>query len=370
MNAGELAAADAAFGTDLYARLAGPGNLVFSPASIAAALRMALIGARGETATELAHVLHLPGEAGSLAGVARNASAALAGFRAGRDLTLRTVNTAWVDQAVVVRRSFLDQPVEVAEADFRHQPDAARRQVNAAIAEQTAGKVTDLIAPGLISDLTRLILVSAIYLKARWEHEFPAADTRKDAFYPERSGPAQADMMRLRATLAYVQGDGYQAVLLPYRGGPAALAVVLPDGPLSRFALADHGGLATIVHGLLRAGECQVDLRLPRFTITAGFLLGDTLRALGAATAFGADADLSGIADGERLAVSEVVHQAFIDVDEQGTEAAAATAMAIAAMALRAPRRPVVLTADRPFLFAVVETGSGLPLFLGQLTRP
>jgi serpin B len=365
-EAGQLAAADAAFGTDLYTRLARPGNLVFSPASIAAALRMALIGARGETAIEMARVLHL----GS-AEEARQAQGQLASIPAGDELVLRVVNTAWMDSGLPVQEEFLRQPVSVERAGFAREPEATRQAINAAVEEQTAGKIASLIPPGLISALTRLVLVNAIYLKARWQHEFPVANTTKEPFYPERSDATPADMMHMDQRLAYHRGDGFQAVLLPYKGGPLAMAIVLPDGPLSQLPLEALGGVSGVLRGLLAdPQEYQVDLRLPKFRVEAQFLLRDTMQALGIALAFSEGADFSGICD-EPLHIDQAIHKAFIDVDEQGTEAAAATAAVVQAMAMRRqPDRRVTFTADCPFLYAVIETTTGLPLFLGQFTSP
>jgi serpin B len=180
--------------------------------------------------------------------------------------------------------------------------------------------------------------------------------------------------MHLQAGLTYHKGDGYQAVLLPYRSGSLAMAAVLPDGPLSDFAagLAGFGGLGGLLSGLLSGGaEAQVDLSLPRFRVDAGFMLKDTLQALGVRIAFTDAADFSGITGDAPLHISAVVHKAYIDVGEEGTEAAAATAVAFRALALvRKPRPDVTLVFNRPFLFAIVETTSGLPLFVGQFTRP
>jgi serpin B len=378
----EQVAADAAFGTDLYLKLAGPGNLVLSPASIAAALRMALAGACGETAAEIARVLHLP-QAGPEAARAGLDQLAGIGPYPGLDtgtLTLRSVNTAWLESALSVRKEFLDQPAAVRRTGFERDPEAARHEINAAVAEQTAGKIADLIGPGMIDTLTRLVLVNAIYLKSRWRHEFPPEQTRKEPFQPERSGPTHVDMMHLQAQLAYCRGDGYQAVLLPYEGGPVAMAIVVPDGTLMSFTglLPGLGGLSGVLRGLLaNRQEYQVDLRLPKFKVTSGFLLRDTLQALGIARAFGPEADFGGIlerplhAGDPPLRIDQVIHKALIDVDEHGTEAAAATALVMRAAGMfRPPAKRVTLRVDHPFLFAVVETTSGLPLFLGQLTRP
>src|SRR5215469_10729901 len=167
--------ADAAFGTDMYRKLAATGNVVFSPASIAAALRMALAGARGDTAAELAAALHLTGPEAAADGLAQ-----LAAIRPGDgDLTFRAPNMMWVEQALAVRDSYLaqlSQTVTVERCDFKRAPEAARETINDAVAEQTAGKITGLIPPGVIDTLTRLVLTNAVYLKALWTHQFPAKD--------------------------------------------------------------------------------------------------------------------------------------------------------------------------------------------------
>jgi serpin B len=364
--------ADAAFGTDLYMKLAATGNVVFSPASIAAALRMALAGARGDTAAELAAALHLPGPEAAAEGLKQ-----LAAIRPGDDLTFRAPNMMWLESALSVRHDFLAQlsgTVSVQRCDFSRAPDAAREKINDAIAEQTAGKIANLIPPGVIDHLTRLVLTNAVYLKALWTSQFPPDQTKQKPFYPERSGPAPTDLMHLQARLAYHRGDGYQAVLLPYRGGTLAMAAALPDGPLTELAagLDGLGGLGGLMSALLSEGtECQVDLSLPRFRVDASFMLKDTLEALGVRAAFGGAADFSGITGDEPLHISAVVHKAYVDVGEEGTEAAAATAVVMRMLAMvRKPQPDVTLVFDRPFLFAIVETTSGLPLFLGQFTRP
>jgi serpin B len=364
--------ADAAFGTDVYLKLAATGNVVFSPASIAAALRMALAGARGDTAAELAAALHLPGPEAAAHGLQQ-----LAAIRPGDDLTFRAPNVMWLQSALAVRDSYLAQlsaTVSVERCDFSRAPEAARERINDAIAEQTAGKIANLIPPGVIDRLTRLVLTNAVYMKALWKSQFPAEGTKQKPFYPERTAPTPTDLMHLQASLAYHRGDGYQAVLLPYRGGSLAMAAVLPDGPLTEFTagLNGLGGLGGLLSGLLSDGaECQADLSLPRFRVDAGFMLKDTLEALGVRKAFTPDADFSGITGDEPLQISAVVHKAYVDVGEEGTEAAAATAVVMRTLALvRKPPPDVTLVFDRPFLFAIVETTSGLPLFLGQFTRP
>jgi serpin B len=380
------AAADDAFGADLYRLLGAAGeNTVFSPASIAAALRMALCGAGGQTAAEIAAALHLSGPGAAAEGL-RLLSSGLAGASGAGDardprgggeaVALRAPNTMWVQAGLALLPEFTGQlreaaAVTVRQADFRAAPEKARAEINQLIEEQTAGKITGLLGPRTISPQTRLVLANAVYLKAAWASPFPAHATGDAPFYPDGGGAGPVmtvRMMRHTADLPYLRGEGYQAVLLPYRASRLAMGVVLPDGPLSSLAARLAGrGLRGLLEGAARR---RVALSMPKFRQQARFGLIPVLRQLGIDAAFTDRADFSGITLQERLLIGAVAHQAYIDVDEQGTEAAAATAVTMRPMAaVRAPE-PVTMTVDRPFLFAIIEVASGLPLFLGQVTRP
>jgi len=374
----------AAFGADMYQVLAeNAADLVFSPVSVASALRTAWYGARGQTAAELARVLHLDGsprpEDVATSGLSLAPGAALAGPGGGSGngaATFRAPNTVWVQSGLPLRAEFTARlrqaAATLADADFAAAPDAARTLINRVIAEQTEGKITGLLPPGAVGRLTRLVLASAVYLKAAWTQPFPESATADAPFYPDghdRPG-LTVPMMHLTAPQAYLRGDGYQAVLLPYRDIGLAMAVVLPDGPLPalrpKVAAAGLGGL------LAGTARHQVTLSLPRFRLEAAFDLIPALRRLGVTDAFGDDADFSGITDtdAEPLRIGAVAHKAYIDVDEHGTEAAAATAVVMAGMAaFRAPP-PVTMIVDRPFLFAIIDTATSLPLFLGQVSHP
>jgi serpin B len=370
----ESAVSANAFGADLYQRLAQDGaNMVFSPVSVAGALWMAWCGARGQTAAELARALHLDGSPEAAADGLRSLST-LVDVAASGSVTLRAPNTVWVQSGLPVRPGFTARLSEAAatfaDADFTAAPDAARNEINRVIAEQTAGKITGLLPPGSIGSRTRLVLANAVYLKAAWLQPFPAAKTSDAPFYPEgRDRPdLTVRMMRGTAARAYVQGDGYQAVLLPYAGGSLAMAVILPDGPVAalRPALAARG-LGGVLAGTSRH---QVTLSMPRFRVEAAFDLIPALRQLGVNEAFSNEADFSGITEAGPLQISTVAHKAYVDVDEQGTEAAAATAVAFLAAAALRPPPPVTMIVDRPFLFAIVHTATGLPLFAGQVSHP
>jgi len=374
-----VAAADDAFGADVYRSLgAGAQNTVFSPASIAAALQMALCGARGDTAAQIATALHVsvPDAAADGLRVLTDVLTASAGHP---DVTLRAPNTMWVQAGLPLSPEFTHQlrdaaMVTVRPADFAHAPQEARAQINQLIADQTAGKITNLLGPSAISAATRLVLANAVYLKAAWAFPFPGHATADAPFYPgtggavgDRDEPLTVPVMRLTADLDYLRADGYQAVLLPYKASRLAMAVVLPDGPLSALAPRLAGGLGPLLQGTAKQ---SVALSLPKFRQRASFGLIPVLQQLGIGDAFTDTADFSGITTAERLFIGAVVHQAYIDVDEQGTEAAAATAITMRPMAMRRGPDPIRLVVDRPFLFAIVDTATGLPLFLGHVVRP
>ena len=233
-----MASSDDAFGADLYQRLPASGNLVFSPTSIATALRLVLLGARGETAAQIAAALHLgrPDQAGP---EQRTVSALLGDLAAG-DLTLRAPSTVWVQSGLPLEPGFTaalaaaaDAAASVAlrDADFRRDAEQARQEINQVIAEQTAGRISDLLGPGVLDASTSLVLASAVYLKAAWAHRFPAGATQDAPFHPDSGIQVTVPTMRLEARLRYVRGDGFQAVGLPYAGSRLGLLIVLPDGP-------------------------------------------------------------------------------------------------------------------------------------------
>jgi serpin B len=368
------AAADAALGADLFQILTEDAtDTVFSPASVASALRIALCGARGQTAAELARVLHLDEDPKPQDAAAAGLRLTLTSGGGGGSATFRAPNTVWIQSGLPVSAAFearLHDAVTLAAADFRAAPEATRTEINRVIASQTEGKISGLLPSGTITALTRLVLASAVYLKAAWTEPFPERATADAPFYPDgRDQPAlTVPMMHGIASRAYLRGDGYQAVLLPYRDINLAMAVLLPDGPLTalrpKLVAAGLGGL------LAGAARHQVTLSLPRFRLEAAFNLIPALRRLGVAAAFGDNADFGEITEAAPLRIGAVAHKAYVDVDEHGTEAAAATAVVIRAAAAMRPPPAVTMVVDRPFLFAIVDSTTGLPLFLGQVSHP
>jgi serpin B len=249
---------------------------------------------------------------------------------------------------------------------FRADPDGERRRINRTVADQTAGRITDLFPSGSIDEDSRLVLTNALYLKAAWAREFPRERTVDAPFTRADGSTVTVPMMHNEpgddegGMLGYAEGPGYQAVTLPYKGGKLAFTVIVPA---SAEALKGKGVAAL----LAEIRPAHVTLAMPRFTAGSAMDLRDTLTAAGMPDAFSSAADFSGITDDTGLYLGSVRHKTFVKVDEEGTEAAAATG--VDAKAVSAPV-PHTVTVDRPFLFVITDTANGAPLFLGRIGDP
>jgi serpin B len=368
--------ADGRFGADLLGRLAGStGNAVLSPYSIAVALQMALEGARGQTAVQMAKALHTPGvTAAQLTATAATLRQDLAALDDPQQkVTLRIANGMWPQAGYPIKAPFTASlrdgfGVDVRQLDFAKDPPGARRTINDAVSDQTNGKIPELLTQDL-DPLTRLVLTNAVYLKAGWAMPFQADQTRAEAFHKSDGSAVQAQFMHQVGELGYAKRDGYQLVRLPYGAGDLAMTLIVPDGALAPVEKAlGERGLATLLGGPL--SPAQVTLALPKFKVRTHAELVDTLRRLGMTDAFDdVRADFGGIAD-ERLVISQVAHEAYISVDENGTEAAAATAVVIGRTSTQVGPIRVTVTVDHPFLFAITDAKTGTPLFLGRVADP
>jgi serpin B len=379
-------AANNQFALDLYGRLgAGGGNLFFSPYSVNKALAMAYAGARGATAAEMAAVLHLPADQvrphrgflemrklinhnpGGLFGIGRPL------FSQGPQLAQAAA--LWGQTGYGFHRPFLTllqdhYDAGLNEVDFQA-GDRARQTINSWVAKQTGGKIPELFGPNSLGPNTRLVLATAIYFKGDWVSPFKKDSTRSEPFFQGADRRAPVPMMSQTETFGYAEVEGAQLLEMPYVGKDLALLVVLPrdvDGlpALERALTAEK--LATWVSGL---SEQKVRVSFPRFKMEQGFDLPAALTALGMKTAFvPGTADFRGMNAGkEPLWLSAAVHKAYVDVNELGTEAAAATGVAVAGLAMR-EFDPPVFRADHPFLFAIRDVRSGVILFLGRYAQP
>jgi serpin B len=376
------AAAEAvtAFTADLYSALAGPvGNLVCSPYSVAVALGMTVQGARGRTAREMLEVLHSPDAAALASGL--NAIDAELATRRGpvtapgdepQRLELATANSLWGQRDVAWRRAFLDVLARefgagLRAVDYRAAAEQARVEINAWVSDRTGTRIPELIPEGVVTEDTRLTLVNAIWLKAPWGAPFRADRTRPAPFHRLDGSTVEADLMRHDWVQAgYTAGDGWQAVDLAYRAGSLAMAVVVPDA--GRFADVERSlgsWLPAILDGLPAA---RLELALPRWTSRTPVALREALSRLGMPTAFTERADLGGMGGDQPLKIDAVLHEAFVAVDEAGTEAAAATAATAVLLSFMPSPPPLVV--DRPFLYVIHDLPTRTPLFVGRVLDP
>ncbi|MGE5608443.1 MAG: serpin family protein [Bacillota bacterium] len=369
-----------AFAFDLYSALRSqPGNLFFSPHSIHAALGMTYAGARGRTAEQMAAVLHFNLPQGALhpayATLLHDLNADAT--RDGRELyRLIVANALWAQEGYPFHRDF-QQLVEthynasIRPLDFAHDAESARDQINRWAAQQTRDRIKDLIPPNILTPATRLVLTNAIYFKSSWAQCFDKSDTQDEPFHLSPDQSIKVPMMYQKERLSYLETDQLQAVELPYVGRRLSMLLLLPKKVDGLPELEKDLTSANLAHWLQAMSMRQVRLSLPRFKITSQFNLSSTLRAMGMPDAFAPNAaDFSAIATAERLFLQAVLHKAFVDVNEEGTEAAAATATAVGALSMANPQEPAVFRADHPFLFLIRHRSSGQILFLGRLSNP
>jgi serpin B len=369
-----VVAGDTAFGLDLLRATASDGNLMLSPYSVATALSMLYPGARGTTATEIADVLHLSVDDATLHAVRNHIDSSLAtppDASDGDPFTIRPANSAWGQGGYPFRDEYLAVLAENYGAglrllDYASDPDGSRSVINDWVADTTEDRIQDLIPQGAITTDTRLTLVNAIWFKASWLMPFEPELTEPGTFALLDGTEIDVPLMHGSLRTGYANTDQFEAIRLPY-AGDAAMVVLLPESgsPADLAAALDPEDLDIVW------GDHQVQVTLPSFAFEAELGLKSALQALGIRTAFeapvGDGADLTAITPIRELFVSDAFHKTFISLDEEGTEAAAATALVVGLTSLPSP---ATFTADRPFLFWIEHSSTGEVLFLGQVTNP
>jgi len=378
-----LVEGNSAFALELYQALKGEeGNLFYSPYSISLALAMTYAGARGETAQQMADTLQFLLEQERLhpafnwldAELAKRGEGAQG--KDGEGFRLNIVNAIWGQKDYEFLSDFLDVLAENYGAglrilDFINETEQSRLTINDWVSNQTEGRIEDLIPQGVITWLTRLVLTNAIYFNAAWAYPFDEDMTVDAPFYLLDGGQVIVPMMKQTESFGYTEGDGYQAVELLYDGGELSMVILLPEA--GKFEAFEEGLQTEQVEAIINDLQpTEVALTMPRFEFESEFNLKDTLAGMGMPVAFSPDdADFSGMngkLETERLFISDVVHKAFIAVDEAGTEAAAATAVIISLTA--APPPPVPVTIDHPFIFLIRDIETGAILFVGRVLNP
>jgi serpin B len=363
---------NAAFALDLYAHVrTGEGNVVCSPYSISSALAMTYAGARNNTKVQMARVLHFGLDADRLLPALARSTLDLTVRGAGGRYRLAVANRLWGQSGYAFLQEFLSLNARFGTAgvqtvDFAHAEEVARETINAWVEEQTLEKIKDLLNPEDLNPLTKLVLTNAIYFKGSWLSQFDRELTRDGRFSVSASTHLTVPMMR-QGPGAFLVGrqEGVGLLELPYVGNDLAMLILLPDsveGLASVEAQLDGRHLKMWIAALQREA---LAVALPRFRITQRLQLAKTLGDMGMSDAFGPQADFSGMDGGTSLSISAVIHKAFIDVNEEGTEAAAATAVVVGLRSM--PRSFVV---DRPFVFMIRDKKTGSIIFIGRVVNP
>jgi serpin B len=368
------------FALDLYARLKEQdGNLFFSPYSISTALAMTYGGARNQTAEAMAKTLHFTLDSAEL----HPAFAALRREINGdpknekRGYRLSTANALWAQKDYPFLPQYLQLTRDnygsgVHEVDFAGATEAARQKINGWVEKETNDKIKDLLKPDVLTAETRLVLTNAIYFKGNWNVQFKKDRTRDEIFHLASDKTVKAPMMHQTDSFGYGENEVYQALEMPYAGKELSMVVLLPrklNGmPALEKALAGENFAAK----LSRTPRQEVIVTLPKFKTTAEFSLKKTLGEMGMGVAFTSGADFTGMNGGkEQLTISAVIHKAFVDVNEEGTEAAAATAVGIEPASIEINPKPTpVFRADHPFVFLIRDTRNNSILFMGRLMDP
>lgn len=355
-----------------------PGNLFFSAPSLRQALGIAAFGARGDTAKQMQSVLRLDADPNAMADDAKRETNDFDAAKGGA--TLAIANRLWADKTFVMSPTFTGHAAKaygapLANVDFVRQPDQARQTINGWVAGKTNDKIKDLLPPGSIKSDTPLVITNAIYFKGNWASAFQKTATRDQAFFVDGKAATQVPTMHQLASFKIAQKDGAKMLEMPYEKSDLAMDILLPDAKDGLPTIEDKivsGKLGTWTGALSHA---KVDVSMPKLTFSWGGSLKPQLRTMGMTAAFDpAHADFTGISsrqDTPKLWIDDVIHKAFIAIDEVGSEAAASTAVIFAReSATAAEPPPIPFTADHPFVFVIRDTKHDRVLFMGRVTNP
>jgi serpin B len=372
-----------AFAVDLYQTLKEDrDNLFYSPYSISLALAMTYAGAEGETAQQMADVMHFPAPEAQMHAEFNALDQKLTNLGEDQEIPegmgdafqLNIANALWGQQDFSFMPAFLDTlsrhyGAGLNTVDFKQNPEGSRKTINQWVSDETEEKIRDLIPQGGVTADTRLVLTNAIYFQAGWTTPFAEEETREESFYLLDGEEIQVPMMGYDKTerFPYLKGENYQVVEMPYLGNQTSMLVIVPDqGAFESVEENLTAGQVSEIRQNLKSESLQ--LRFPKFEFRTKFNLTQSLAGMGMTLPVSREADFSGMTEETELYISNVFHQAFVAVDEEGTEAAAASAVAMDVTSVGA--EPIELTVDRPFLFFIQERETGAILFMGRVVNP
>jgi len=357
------------FAFELYSRYKeNANNVFFSPYSISTALAMTYEGAKEKTAEEMQSVFHFPSDDTRKRGNARIYNEL---NKKGKDYTLSTANALWSQNRYKFLGSYLNTTQKyyggnATNLDFEANPDGSRQIINTWVESQTNNKIKDLIPQGAITPLTRLVLTNAIYFKGNWFTQFDKKKTQDAPFIVNPSTTVTAQMMSIsKVKFNYTETQDLQIIELPYKGNELSMLVILPkEGNLTQ--VENDLSPEKIIELKGKLHETKIPVYLPKFKFETKYLMADDLAKMGMPTAFSpGEADFSGMTGNKDLFISTVIHQAFVEVNEEGTEAAAATAVVMMMAAM-----PQEFRADHPFIFIIQQKATGNIIFMGRVSDP
>jgi serpin B len=363
------------FALDLYSQLKNSeGNIFFSPYSISTALAMTYEGARGKTADEIQSVFHFPTDGNlrksSFAAIHNQLNKTDAKYK------LNIVNALWAqndykfldDYLTTLQQYYAGKATNV---DFKNSTEEARQTINKWVESKTNNKIKDLFPQGSLNDMTRLVLTNAIYFKGTWIKQFEKSQTKDEDFRLSSADTIKVPMMRRtdkNAKFNYAEDDNTQILEMPYEGDKLSMMVLLPKND-NLSSLESSLSLEKINGWRNKFREQRVDVFMPKFTFDTKYFMNETLAKMGMPTAFTYDADLSGMDGTQNLFIQKVIHQAFVDVNEEGTEAAAGSGVSVGLLKSIAPQT-TIFRADHPFVFVIQDKDNGNILFLGRVSNP
>ena len=366
-----------AFALDLYSQLkTSPGNLFFSPYSISTCLAMTFAGARGDTESQMAQVFHFTKDQAGLHSSFGELQRRLKEASKQKGIELSIANALWSQEGHAFMPGFLgiakgQYQANVNQIDFKTGADSARTEINHWVANETKDKIQDILAPGTLNGSTRMVLADAIYFKGAWAKRFDKHLTINQPFHVSRGAQVDAPRMYHLDAVSYVETRDFQAAELPYSSNDISMVILLPRQTEGCGQLEQRLSTEFLNRTLAQMKPQEIEILIPRFKLESTFDLSATLAKMGMTDAFGDKADFSGI-DGTRfLYISGVFHKAWGEVNEEGTEAAAATSVSVATKSVHEPKPPPpIFRADHPFIFLIRDTRSSSLLFLGRLLDP
>jgi len=363
------------FALDLYSQLKNSeGNIFFSPYSISTALAMVYDGARGKTADEIQSVFHFPTDGdlrkSSFAAIHNQLNKADAKYK------LNIANALWAqndykflnDYLTTVQQYYAGKATNV---DFKNSTEEARQTINKWVESKTNNKIKDLFPQGSLNNMTRLVLTNAIYFKGTWITQFEKSQTKDDDFRVSSADTIKVQMMRRtdkNSKFNYTEDDNIQILEMPYEGDKLSMMVLLPKND-SLSSLESSLSLEKINDWRNKLQEQRVYVFMPKFTFDTKYSMDKTLEKIGMPTAFTSNADFSGMDGTQNLFIQKVIHQAFVNVNEEGTEAAAATGVSMVTKSAM-PQQSIIFRADHPFIFTIQDKDNGNILFLGRVVNP